>query len=146
MITNSIEVLLELSDVSGWDIISTGGTLRENYLALVGPKATNVIESFNADKVILSCKGMDMEKGLTDSNELVAEVKQVMLKSAGTRILAADHTKFNKIAFSKICSLSDIDMVVTDIRPSDEWMRYFEEKGIECLYGKETDEDHSICE
>ncbi|MBR2948645.1 MAG: DeoR/GlpR transcriptional regulator [Lachnospiraceae bacterium] len=146
VITNSIEVLLELSDVSGWDIISTGGTLRENYLALVGPKATNVIEAFNADKVILSCKGMDMGKGLTDSNELVADVKQAMLKSGGMRILAADHTKFDKIAFSKICNLADIDMVVTDICPSKEWMRYFEEKGIECLYGKEIDENHSICE
>lgn len=53
VITNSIEVLVELSDVSGWDVICTGGTLRENYLALVGPKATDVINSFHADKVIL---------------------------------------------------------------------------------------------
>ena len=146
VITNSIEVLIELSDVSGWDIISTGGTLRENYLALVGPKATDVINSFNADKVILSCKGMDLEKGLTDSNEMFSQVKQTMLRSAKQKILAADYTKFNKVAFSKICEMDDIDMVVTDIRPSEEWMKYFEEKGIECLYGKEEDEDHSFCE
>jgi len=146
VITNSIEVLIELSDVTGWDIISTGGTLRENYLALVGPKATDVIKSFNADKVILSCKGLDMEKGLTDANEMFSQVKQTMLRSAKKRILAADYTKFNKVAFSKICDLDAIDMIVTDIRPSDEWMKYFEEKGIECLYGKEDDEDHSLCE
>ena len=28
VITNSIEILLELSDVSGWDIIATGGLLK----------------------------------------------------------------------------------------------------------------------
>ena len=139
VITNSIEVLVELSDVSGWDIISTGGTLRENYLALVGPKATDVISSFHADKVILSCKGLSLEKGITDANEMFSQVKQVMLKSAKQRILAVDHTKFDNVAFSKICELTSIDMVVTDICPPEEWVGYFAEKGIECLYGKESD-------
>ena len=146
VITNSIEVLVELSDVSGWDVICTGGTLRENYLALVGPKATDVIHSFHADRVILSCKGIDRENGITDSNEMFSQVKQTMLKSAKQRILAVDYTKFGNVAFSQICELSAIDMVVTDVRPSDEWMDYFAEKGIECLYGKEDDEDHSLCE
>lgn len=149
VITNSIEVLVELSDVSGWDIISTGGTLRENYLALVGPKAMEGISTFNADKVILSCKGLDMEKGITDANEMFSQVKQTMLKCAKQRILAVDHTKFDNIAFSRICKLSAIDMVVTDIRPSEEWLNYFAEKGIECLYGRtdgEGNEDNSLCE
>ena len=137
VITNSIEVLVELSDVNGWDIISTGGTMRENYLALVGPKATDVIGSFHVDRAIISCKGLDMEQGITDSNEMFSQVKQTMLRSAKQRILAADYTKFGNIAFSKICELSSIDMVVTDVRPSNEWMEYFAEKGIECLYGRE---------
>lgn len=144
VITNSIEVLVELADVSGWDIISTGGTLRESYLALVGPKAMDGISSFNAEKVILSCKGIDMEKGITDANEMFSQVKQTMLKSAKQRILAVDYTKFGNVAFSQICDLASIDMVVTDIRPSDEWMGYFAEKGIECLYGKENDKDDSL--
>lgn len=137
VITNSIEVLVELSDVIGWDIISTGGTLRENYLALVGPKAMDGICSFNADKVFLSCKGLDLEKGITDANEMFSQVKQTMLKSARQRILAADHTKFGNVAFSKICELTNVDMVVTDICPSREWLSYFEEKGIKCLYGED---------
>lgn len=146
VLTNSIEVLAELSDVSGWDIISTGGTLRENYLALVGPKALESISSFNVEKAILSCKGIDRKKGLTDVNEMFSQVKQTMLKSAKQRILVADYTKFDKVAFSKICELKDIDMVVTDVRPSEEWMGYFAEKGIECLYGRENDEDDSLYE
>lgn len=137
VITNSIEVLVELSDVSGWDIISTGGTMRENYLALVGPKATDAISSFHVDRAIISCKGLDMEQGITDSNEMFSQVKQTMFKSAKQRILAADCTKFDNVAFSRICELSAVDMVVTDVRPPEVWMRYFAEKGIECLYGRE---------
>lgn len=138
IISNSIEVLVELADTSGWDVISTGGTLKENYLALVGPRAMEGISSFNADKVILSCKGIDMEKGLTDANEMFSQVKQTMLHSATQKILAADHTKFDKVAFSKICDVADIDMIVTDVRPSEAWMEYLKDKGIACLYGEEN--------
>ena len=137
IVTNSIEVLVELADVSGWDIISTGGNLRENSLALVGPKAVESISTFNADKVIMSCKGIDMEKGITDANEMFSQVKKAMIRSAKQRILAVDYTKFEKVAFSQICEVDDIDMVVTDVRPSDEWMDYFKDKGIDCQYGEE---------
>jgi len=138
LVTNSIEVLVEVVDVPGWNVISTGGSIWENYLVLVGPKAVESIGTFNADKVIMSCKGLDMEKGITDSNEMFSQVKKAMLRSAKHRILAVDHTKFEKVAFSQICEIRDIDMVVTDIRPSDVWMEYFKEKGIECLYGEEN--------
>lgn len=138
IVTNSIEVLVELADASGWDVISTGGTLRENYLALVGPRALEGINSFNADKVILSCKGIDMEKGITDANEMFSQVKRAMLHSAKQKILAVDSTKFEQVAFSQICEVTDLDMVVTDIRPSDAWMEYFKDKGITCLYGEEN--------
>ena len=138
IVTNSIELLVEMADASGWDVISTGGTLRENYLALVGPKAVDSVNSFNADKVIMSCKGIDMEKGITDANEMFSQVKKAMLRSSTQRILAADYTKFDKVAFSQICEVADIDMVVTDVRPDRAWMEYFNEKGIECLYGEEN--------
>ena len=38
VITNSIEIMIELADVSGWNIISTGGIMKEGYLALLGSK------------------------------------------------------------------------------------------------------------
>lgn len=141
VITSSIEVLIELTDVSGWNIICTGGSLQEKYLTLVGSRAEDIIGSFNADKVIFSCKGIDLNRGVTDASDILSQVKQAMLRSAKKRILAVDHTKFGNVAFSRICGLSDIDMVVTDNCPPREWTEYFAEKGIECLYG-----NHSVCE
>ena len=38
VITNSMEILLELADVSGWNIISTGVVMKEGYLAFLGSK------------------------------------------------------------------------------------------------------------
>ena len=80
---------------------------------------------------------IDLHKGVTDASEMLSQIKQAMLRSAKQRIIAADHTKFGNVAFSRVCELSAVDMVVTDVKPGQEWMDYFEEKGIECLYGRD---------
>ena len=46
VITNSMEILLELADVSGWNIISTGGMMKEGYLAFLGSRTEEVIRSY----------------------------------------------------------------------------------------------------
>ena len=136
VITNSIELLLGATE-ENWTLISTGGKLDKEYMALVGPSTITSIDTMNADKVILSCKGLDREKGLTDANELFSQVKQSMVKASKMKILAVDYTKFDNIAFSHICHIADIDMVVTDRKPSELWLKYFEDNGIECRYGLE---------
>lgn len=134
VITNSIEVLVELSDVSGWDIISCGGSMKEKSLALVGPKTVEGLQSYNADKLIMSCKGIDLEKGVTDTNELFAEVKRAMIKSVRLSILAVDNSKFDKVAFLNICENNQIDIVITDKKPEPKWLEYFEKLDIECVF------------
>ena len=78
-----------------------------------------------------------MQKGITDAHEMFSQVKKVMLNNAAQKILAVDYTKFDNVAFSQICDVTDIDMVVTDKKPSEGWMDYFKDKGITCLYGEE---------
>lgn len=137
VITNSIENLLELSDVSGWDIISTGGLLKPGSMSLLGKKAADSIERYNADKVFLSCKGVDLQKGVTESSDETGSIKQSMIESAKKVYLTVDSSKFDKVAFFNICHLSKIDVVVTDKKPNERWMEAFKKYGIQCLYPKE---------
>ena len=134
LITNSIEIMLELSDVAGWKILSTGGTLREGSLSLVGYQAEKMISSFHVDKAIISCKGVDIEKGITDSNEMDAHVKNLMLESTNMKILAVDNTKFDKISFTRIDDLAHVDVVVTDAEPGERWKKSFEALNIQAIY------------
>lgn len=135
VITNSIEILLELSDIKGWKILSTGGSLRAGALNLVGYQAERMVDGFHVDKVILSCKGVDYEKGFTDSNELDAGIKKQMLSAATTKIMAVDSGKFGKISFTKIVGFADIDVVVTDYKMDEDWRERLKEcrvKVVEC--------------
>ena len=134
VITNSMEILLELSDVSGWNIISTGGVMKEGYLAFLGARTEESIRSYYVDKVIFSCKALDHEWGLMESKESFGTTKKAMIASGREKILVVDSTKFDQTAFSVAGKLRDVDVVVTDRKPSDKWMGYFEEANVKCLY------------
>lgn len=139
IITNSIEILLELSEVTGWKVLSTGGTLREGSLSLVGYQAEKMLTNYHVDKAIISCKGIDLDKGITDSNEMDAQIKKLMFESANTRILAADNSKFNKISFTKIGDLEDIDIMITDTEPDDKWKQVFNTMQVKTHYKLEKE-------
>ena len=93
-----------------------------------------MIRGFHVDLAICSCKGLDMNMGITDSNEKDSCIKQAIFASAEKKILAADSTKFDKISFVRVCDLSDVNVVVTDSAPSDRWTEYLKEKNIELIY------------
>ena len=137
VLTNSVEILLELSDVTGWNIISTGGTMQEGFLAFFGPRTEEVIRSYYMDKAFCSCKALDFDLGIMESRDVIASAKKTILRSGKKRILAADHTKFSQKAFAVCGSFRDIDTIITDEKPSREWLAKFDEAGVECLYPEE---------
>ena len=134
VVTNSMEILLELSDVSGWNIISTGGVMKEGYLAFLGSRTEEAIRSYFVDKVIISCKALDHEWGIMESQEAFGTTKKAMIASGREKILVVDSTKFDQTAFSVAGKLRDIDVIVTDRKPSDKWLAHFADEGVECRY------------
>jgi len=134
VITNSEQIVNELKVFEDIKVISTGGTLRNRSLSLVGPIAENTLKSLNANKAIISCKGFDIEKGFTESNELEAQVKKMMIEIADQIYMIVDHTKMNKIALVNIATLDDVDFIFTDkvLPPSQE--NAIREKNVEIVY------------
>ena len=134
VITNSVVILLELADKSDWTVLSTGGILKQGSLSLTGSSAEKMIRSYHVDTAICSCKGVDMGIGVTDSNEGDSLIKQAMFASAERKILAADTLKLDKKSFVRVCEFQDIDVLVTDQKPSNEWGLFCKEQGVENIY------------
>lgn len=137
IITNSVKILLELADKPDFTVLCTGGSLKEGSLSLIGSSAEKMISSYHVDAAIVSCKGVDMALGVTDSNELDGQIKQAMFASADKKILALDCAKFDNKSFVKLCDTRDLDMIITDRSPGTQWETYCAENGIELIYGKE---------
>ena len=53
------------------------------------------------DTAIISCKALDIKKGLMESNEPESIIKRQMIEQAQKSILLADSTKFDKTALLK---------------------------------------------
>ena len=137
IITNSVGLVTELAAMETWTILSTGGQLKRESLALVGARSLDALRSYHVDKVIFSCKGLDREAGITDSNELNAQIKQAMVCAAKKRILILDGTKFDKVSFVDIVPLEKIDVIVTNTRPPRPWAQYLEQLGVQLLFPQE---------
>lgn len=136
VITNSEKVIMELSNARDCKVISTGGTLKSSSMSFIGHWAEKAIQNYYVDKAIISCKGIDLEKGITDSNEMEAEVKKNMINSAKKVFLVVDNTKFDKVSFVKIAEISDVNTIFTDEKLSLKWEEFLENKAVKLNYCK----------
>ncbi|MDF2512563.1 MAG: transcriptional regulator, DeoR family [Herbinix sp.] len=133
LLTNSTEALRELSQ-SDMTVVSTGGILNKSALSLQGAITKATIKNYIFDVVLLSCKGLNRDKGALDSNEAEAELKREMLKQSNEVVLLVDHTKFDKTAFLKLSDFEHIDYLVTDRKPSDDWIEFLKSKDVNLIY------------
>lgn len=74
IVTNSTEVFREFQQ-SSFNIISTGGEFNKKSLSLQGQLAKTNITKYNVSIALISCKSLNIEKGVLDSNESEAEIK-----------------------------------------------------------------------
>lgn len=131
VITFSAQIFQELNDAK-MKIISTGGMYDSDTLSFKGVLAKESISKYNVDIAFLSCKGLDPSMGVMDSAESEAVLKTEMAKRAKRVALLVDHTKFNQPAFVNFLDWNDVDYIITDQRPSDEWIEFCRQNDI-CL-------------
>lgn len=133
VLTNSIKVATELSKKEKIEVISTGGLLAQRSLSYVGPLAERSLETYHVDKVFLSCKGVHLERGISESNELQARIKERMIGMADEVILLVDSSKFGVQAFTQVADLSEVDVIITDRRLPKETLEQLQDRGIKVI-------------
>jgi DeoR family L-fucose operon activator len=130
VLTNSIKVAMELSSKEKIEVISTGGILASRSLSYVGPLAERSLDAYHVDKAFLSCKGVHLERGVSESNELQARIKHKMVGMADQVILVADSSKFGVQAFTHVADLNEVDTIITDERLPAAILSQLQEKQI----------------
>lgn len=133
IVTNSTEALRELM-VSEVNVLSTGGVFNKRTLSMQGDLTERAIETYNVEMAVISCKGIDKKVGATDTNEGEARIKKHMISQASEVMLLIDSEKFCKKGFVHLANIDQIHHVVTDKKPSDDWISFFEENDIQLHY------------
>ena len=139
VITNSLFVINRLAGISTIKLITPGGNFVMNEQGFFGLEAARYLQRHHMDKAFISCRSIDMKRGLNDSDEIVSETRRSVISSADSTYLLVDHTKFGKSAFISTTDFSSINYMITDKPIDKEWREFLKEEHVkiyECMNNK----------
>lgn len=114
VITNGIDTLslLAKNNITAY---STGGCIQElNRSVLVGHYAEEMIGNFHADIAFFSAQSVNNDGEIYDCFEEENVIRKAMIKHASKKVFLCDSTKFGKTSLFHLCSLNDVDYIVSN--------------------------------
>lgn len=114
VITNALNIALELSGLAHIRVMMLGGLLRETSYSLVGPDAEQALAKLSADKLFLGVDGLDPVVGVTTPDPLEASLNALMIRVSRETIAVFDASKLGQRSLSVITPVQQLHRVITD--------------------------------
>ncbi|MFC5402166.1 DeoR/GlpR family DNA-binding transcription regulator [Cohnella soli] len=119
IVTNAVNIAMELADSESLQVVLTGGVLRGNSFELCGPLAEQAVQSLNIHKMFMGVDGVAVH-GVSTYSELEANIAKRLMERSGETIAVFDHTKIGKPSLFHVASLSELKACITDGAPGPE--------------------------
>lgn len=133
VVTNTVNIAMELSRVKHISVIVLGGHLRGSWFSLVGNDTVEAARRLYLDCLFFGCGGVDARKGVTDAHEEEAALTRTLLLQARRKVLVADHTKLGGVATHKVCAVEEADTLITGREAGKRVVKEFKGSGIELI-------------
>lgn len=130
VITNNLNVAMQLCRIESFEVIVAGGPVRRNDGAVVGSAAVDLITQFKVDTAVIGTSAIDEDGALLDFDYREVRVAQAIIQNARRVILVADRSKLERSAPVRIAHISQVHTFVTDQLPSKSLRALCREKGI----------------
>jgi len=131
VITNAINIAMELSNCPGLKTFVTGGFVQwAGSFSLVGHAAITSMNDVYMDRVFVSVCGIDVARGITVIEPEEGLTFRTMIQQSKQAVVVADSTKIGIVTPALICPISGVHMLVTDTNASDKAIAPFLERGI----------------
>lgn len=114
VVTNAVNIAMELSDSEGVQVVLSGGVMRQKSFELCGPLAEKVLNSTHIGKMFMGIDGVTIEQGMTTFSEQEAVIGELMLKRATKTFAVFDHTKVGKASLFSIAPLTSLAGCITN--------------------------------
>ena len=139
IVTNSMEILIEVSDVQSYHIVFCGGQFNSDERSCFGEHAKDVVRRLNVDKAFIGIGGVSHREGCTETFYEGADFLHTILDAAQQKIVLADNTKFDRATLIKVCELSDIDLYITDSKIKKKVLEKYRGYDIEIIAGMQEE-------
>jgi DeoR family transcriptional regulator, aga operon transcriptional repressor len=114
VITNALNIALELSGLPHIRVMMLGGLLRDTSYSLVGPDAEQALSKLSADKLFLGVDGLDPVVGVTTPDPLEASLNALMIRVSRETIAVFDASKLGQRSLSVITTVQHLHRAITD--------------------------------
>jgi len=114
IITNALNIAVELALRPRLKLIITGGVSRTQSYELVGPFADRLLAGLNIGVAVVGVDGIIARGGLTTHDEIEAHTNHAMIRRADRVIVVADGSKVGQILLAQICPVADVAELITD--------------------------------
>ena len=133
VITNALNVGMELSNSERITVVVIGGMMRPSELSLIGHIADQALKEVRVDKVIMGITAISVTAGL--SNDYLPEVMtdRAILDMTPEVIVVADHTKFGKVASGYVAPLDRVKTLITDQDTDELYLDQIRKMGINVI-------------
>lgn len=135
VLTNSAQIALDcLDQLHSAQIFCTGGWMSTYSRGFAGESARRRIAEFRTDLLFFSARSISLENGISDVNEEDVYLKQQMLEQTAKSVFLCDSSKFDNTSYRRVCDVGAIDYLITNQRPSEQWMTHLERAGVEVIF------------
>jgi len=114
VITNALNIAMELSGIPQIRVMMLGGLLRQTSYSLVGPDAEQALAKLSADRLFLGVDGLDPEVGVTTPDPLEAALNALMIRVSRQTVAVLDASKLGQRSLSVITPVKNLQVVITD--------------------------------
>ena len=133
VVTNGLNIAMELANLPYIRVIMLGGLLRQMSYSTVGPQAEQTLRGLYADRLFLGVDGLDLVGGLTTPDLLEAQLNALMIRVSREVTTVADSSKFQRRSLSLISSVSDLHRVITDDKADPQVVNSLRAQNIDVL-------------
>jgi len=134
ILTNSCDIATLLAKANPhYTIMLSGGILKIETRSLVGPMADNIIKNINVDKAFIGITGIDLEKGITATDQIEAQTKKNIINSAKKVIALCDHSKLGHVSVNFVAPLKKIDILITNNKADQDFLKKIKKLDIEVI-------------
>lgn len=136
VITNFLPAINEMNNLRGISLVALGGTYYNWCSSFMGQMTIEAVQQLRADVFVMSTAAITDDRCFHQSQDTVS-VKHAMFDVSATRILLADHTKFEKRALYGLVDLTEFDHVIVDSQTRNEDVERLRSKGVPVVVAPE---------
>jgi DeoR family transcriptional regulator, aga operon transcriptional repressor len=133
VITNALNIAMELSGLPQIRVMMLGGLLRQTSYSLVGPDAEQALAKLSADRLFLGVDGLDPNVGVTTPDPLEAALNALMIRVSRQTIAVLDASKLGQRSLSVITPVKNLDMVISDSSAPAETVEALRAAGVQVV-------------